>query len=269
MSISSKTELWMSRLDNMHKIKTPLWDHEKLDVVLGSLKNNKSMDPNGMINELFKVGCIGSDLKDALICLFNGIKRDQFFPIFMALANITSIWKSKGSRFSLENDRGIFILTVLKKILDKLICLDNYKDLDQNMSDSNIGARRRRNIKDHLLIIHGVINSVIRGEEECIDIQIYDIEKAFDAMWLEDCMNDIVDTLPKDKQNDKISLLYESNKSNLVAVKTASGLTERVNIPCLVQQGGTWGPMLCSNSIDTFGEKCKNRREHIYMYKRL
>ena len=232
-----KTELWMSRLDNMRKIKTPLWDHEKLDVVLGSLKNNKSMDPNGMINELFKVGCIGSDLKDALICLFNGIKRDQFFPIFMALANITSIWKSKGSRFSLENDRGIFILTVLKKILDKLIYLDNYKDLDQNMSDSNIGARRRRNIKDHLLIIHGVINSVIRGEEECIDLQIYD--KFFDAMWLEDCMNDIVDTLPKNKQNDKISLLYESNKSNLVAVKTASGLTERVNIPCLVQQGGT------------------------------
>ena len=87
-------------------------------------------------------------------------------------------------------------------------------------------------------------------------------------MWLEDCMNDIVDTLPKDKQNDEISLLYESNKNNLVAVKTASGLTDRVNIPCLVQQGGIWGPMLCSNSIDTLGEKCRNRGEHIYMYKK-
>ena len=107
------------------------------------------------------------------------------------------------------------------------------------LGDLDLFKRRRRNIKDHLLIIHGVINSVIRGEEECIDIQIYDIEKVCHAMWLEDCMNDIVDTLPKDKQNDKISLLYESNKSNLVAVKTASGLTERVNIPCLVQQGGT------------------------------
>ena len=32
-----KTELWMSRLDNMRKIKTPPWDHEKLDIVLGSL----------------------------------------------------------------------------------------------------------------------------------------------------------------------------------------------------------------------------------------
>ena len=53
------------------------------------------------------------------------------------------------------------------------------------MTDSNIGARSGRNIKDHLLIIHGIINSVIRGDDDCIDIQIYDIQKAFDALWLE------------------------------------------------------------------------------------
>ena len=55
----------------------------------------------------------------------------------------------------------------MKKILDRLIYVDNYDDIDKKMSDSNIGARKQRNIKDHLLIIHGVINSVIRGNEEC------------------------------------------------------------------------------------------------------
>ena len=103
------------------------------------------------------------------------------------------------------------------------------------MSDSNVGARRKRNVKDHLFIIHGVINSVIRRDDECIDIQIYDIEKAFDAMWLEDCLNDIVDTLPKQKHNDKISLLYRSNMKNKVAIKTRGGLTDRVDLPCIVQ----------------------------------
>ena len=98
------------------------------------------------------------------------------------------------------------------------------------MSDCNVGARRKRNVKDHLLIIHGVINSVVRGNEECIDIQVYDLEKAFDALWLEDCLNDIFDNLPEDNQNDKISLLYESNKTNLVAVKTRVGMTKRVNM---------------------------------------
>ena len=70
------------------------------------------------------------------------------------------------------------------------------------MSDSNIGGRRKRNVKDHLLIIYGVINSVIKGGEECIDIQIYDLEKAFDALWLNDCLNDVYDTLPEEERND-------------------------------------------------------------------
>ena len=157
-------------------------------------------------------------------------------------------------------------MNVLKKILDKLIYFDNYEDLDGNMSDSNIGARR--NIKDNLLIIRGVINSVLKGGEECIDIQIYDIEKAFDAMWLEDCLNDIIDTLPENKRNDKISLLYESNKVNIMAVKTAAGLTDKVNVPSIVQQGGTWGSMLCANYIDTLGKKCRDRGQHTYLYKK-
>ena len=57
--------------------------------------------------------------------------------------------------------------------MEKLIYNDNYKNIDQNMSDRNIGSRKKRNIKDHLLIIHGVINSVVKGKEEPIDIQIY------------------------------------------------------------------------------------------------
>ena len=49
-----KTELWLSRLSNIKKIKTAPWKTKSLDKVLESLKNNKTMDPNGMINEVFK-----------------------------------------------------------------------------------------------------------------------------------------------------------------------------------------------------------------------
>ena len=117
-------------------------------------------------------------------------------------------------------------------------------DIDARMSDSNIGARRNRNIKNHLLIIYGIINSVIKGKAECIDIQIFDLVKAFDALWLighwlNACMNDLCDTFNEEHNNDKIALLYESNRNNLVVVKTAVGMTERVNIPQIVRQGGT------------------------------
>ena len=178
-----KSELWQSRLENLKRIKTKDWNMKQLENVLKGLKNNTSMDPNGMVNETFKEGYMGSDLKNALLIFFNSIKSNHIIPHYMTLGNITTIYKSKGSRLDLNNDRGIFILTVMKKILEKLIYNDIYKDIDQNMSDCNIGFRKKRNIRDHLLIIHGVIYSVIRGKEDLVDIQIYDIEKAFDTLW--------------------------------------------------------------------------------------
>ena len=83
-----------------------------------------------------------------------------------------------------------------KKIIDKIIYIEKYPLLDENMSDSNIGARKKKNIRNHLFIVHEVINSVLQGNGGCVSLQIYDLVKAFDALWVEDCMNDLWDTLP-------------------------------------------------------------------------
>ena len=170
----------------------------------------------------------------------------------------------------MSNDRGIFVLTVLRKILDKLTYLDKYPDIDLSMSGSNIGARKHRNIRDRLFIIHGVIKSVIQKELTCMDIRVYDLEQCFDALWLEDCLNDLYDSLPDTSRDDKLALVYQTNVSNLVAVNTAVGQTARVDIPNIVQQGGGWGPMECSNSVDKLGKKeefinfCTNNKSEYY-----
>ena len=88
-------------------------------------------------------------------------------------------------------------------------------------------------------------------------------------MWLEDCLIDLYDTLPEDQRDDKLALVYEANRSNLVAVKTAVGLTDRVNIEKIVTQGGTFGPIECANSIDKVGQKCYNNGEHLFVYKKM
>ena len=152
-----------------------------------------------MINGLVKPNIMGKDLKNAILNLMNGIKEHFYFPDYFQLANISSIFKSKGSRFSIESERGIFILPLVKKLFDKLIYQDKYPSIDEKMSDSNIGARRGKNIKNHLFIIYGIINSVIQEGNICIDIQIYDIVKAFDRLWLEECMNDLYDSLPREQ----------------------------------------------------------------------
>ena len=52
-----------------------------------------------------------------------------------------------------------------------------------------------------------------------------------------------------------------------MAIYTAVGTTDRVEIPQIVMQGGTWGPLKCSNSIDKIGKKCFERGQHLYLYK--
>ena len=208
-------------------------------------------------------------MKNATLSLMNNVKTQLFVPRNMQLSNITTIFKNKGSRLELSNDRGIFLLTVLRKILDKLTYLDKYPELDLSMSDSNIGARKNKNIRNHLFIIHGVINSVIQGEDKCVDLQVYDLEQCFDALWLEDCLNDLYDSLPEEMRDDKLALIYQTNVNNLVAVNTSVGQTDRVAIPRIVQQGGGWGPMECSNSVDTLGKRCFNRGIHFYLYKHM
>jgi hypothetical protein len=87
-------------------------------------------------------------------------------------------------------------------------------------------------------------------------------------LWVEDCMNDLWDTLPAHARDDRLGLVYESCRTNFVAVKTAVGETDRVNIPAIAQQGGTWGPMMCSNSIDVVGKYCKDNNK-FYSYKNM
>ena len=71
---------------------TPPWNIQDLKNVLDKLKNNKSRDPNGLANELFKEEAAGEDFKVAILKLMNRIKNEQKYPKCLEVCNITSIW---------------------------------------------------------------------------------------------------------------------------------------------------------------------------------
>ena len=74
----------------------------------------------------------------------------------------------------MDNQRGIFGVTIFRHILDKLIYNDTYKTIDEKLTDCNVGARKERNHRDNLFVLYGVINSVLNGEMEEIDLQLFD-----------------------------------------------------------------------------------------------
>ena len=74
----------------------------------------------------------------------------------------------------------------------------------------------------------------------------------------------------KDKTTQKThSFYYNVCLFNFVSVKTPVGQTDRVNVQKIVTQGGTFGPIECSNSIDKIGKLCHEKGEHLFTYKNL
>ena len=103
-----------------------------------SLKKNKARDPNGWINDLFKEGVAGTNLKLSMLKLFNKIKIENYIPDFMRKADIATLYKGKGDKSNLENERGIFIVSIFRSLIMRMIYQDIYSILDESMSDSQL-----------------------------------------------------------------------------------------------------------------------------------
>ena len=89
-------------------------------------------------------------------------------------------------------------------------------------------------------------------------LTFYDIEKCFDSLWSEDCINSLCDNGVKD---DTLSLIYKLNVKANITIKTLFGDTQVLPLENLVKQGTVLGPVLNNCSLDRV---CKeNLRCHI------
>ena len=240
-----------------------MWSKNNLLKVLKGLKKNKSCDSQGLIYELFRPEIIGSDLFASLLMFCNNVKTQLTIPKFLTYTDITSIYKSKGEKNSLESDRGIFGVSKFRSIIEKLVYQDMYETIDESMSDSNVGGRRNRNIRDNLLVIYATINEAIKNNKS-IDIQFYDLSKCFDAMWAEETMNDFYDAGVK---NDNFALISLMNETCQVKVKTPVGDTDRFQLKRIEMQGTVPAPLKCAVQMDTLGKYSYTFNTGLYQYK--
>ena len=218
-----KETLCRKRLKLASHRKSKHWNIKELEKVLVSLKSGRCRDPQGYVNEIFKSG--GHDLKHSILKMLNLTKDRMEIPNSMKNVNIAMIPKpGKGASNSISNQRGIFILSIFRSILMKILLKDKYQMIDDYMSDSNVGGRKGRRIQDQLFVINGIVFDHARAKnKKSITIGIYDYRLCFDSMWQAEVINDLFDA---GVQDDKLALLYEINKINKVAVNTADGLSE-------------------------------------------
>ena len=260
-----KNEIFRLQLKLANSIPTKPWNMKNLERALAELKNNKSRDHAGYVNEVFKDGCIGTDLKNSLLTMLNKVKHERIIPEFMKFTNLTTVPK-KGSLTKLQNERGIFRVDVLRSILMKLIYHENYQEIDRNMSDSQMGGRKDKGCRFNLFIINGIIHDVLKSKnQKPVLLQIYDHSQMFDSMNLKFAISDMFEAGLK---NGDLQLLYEGNKKIHMAVNTPDGPTQRNTIENCVLQGDTFGSLLASVQVDSIGKECAET-EYGYKYQNI
>ena len=244
--------------------KTPPWKMKDLERVLKNLKKQKSRDPLGLANDIFRPDVAGDDLKRAILKLMNRIKDEQKYPECLELCNISSIWKKKANIHDFDSYRGIFRVTIFRSILDSLIYNDEVLKIDKNLTDSKVGARKLRNIRDNIFVMNAIFNSIQKKPEDALDCQVYDVEKCFDALWLHEVVNCLYEA---GLNNDKLPLLFLENNNAKIAVKTQKGLSNRVSIKDIIMQGSIWGSLCCVVLMDKLGKMAYSNPELLYYYK--
>ena len=139
-----------------------------------------------------------------------------------------------------------------------------YPIIDKNMSDCQMGARKKMGCKNNIFIINGIIHEARKSMKmKPILLQIYDYSQMFDSIDLEQALCDMYDAGVDD---DTLALLHNANKEINMAVKTPSGLTVRQIIKNIVLQGDTWGSILASVQVDRIGKELV-ADGHGYWYK--
>ena len=118
--------------------------------------------------------------------------------------------------------------------------------LRENIVKFQNGGMKGKGAVDNLFIIRGIINHAkYLGKE--LWLTFYDIEKCFDSLWLENCINSLWDMRVG---NDILSLIYLMNMKARVTVKTPVGDTDAILLTNLVKQETVLGPVLNNCSLN-------------------
>ena len=123
-----KEKLCQKRIELTKHTRTTPWTYQEFEKVLKSLKNGKCRDPKGLINELFKPDVAGEDLLFSMLEMLNKAKENLYIPEMMKIVNIAMLPKpGKPGIHNLENQRGIFLISVFRSIVMKLLLREREK----------------------------------------------------------------------------------------------------------------------------------------------
>ena len=207
-------------------------------------KNRKST--TDWKNEILKRG--GDEMVDFMFPVLRAFWQEETPPKPWNEGIITSIWKGKGDRERLDNQRGITTSSAVGTAIETLVF--NRAIKRAIFTQAQAGGRKGASTADQVFILRNII-SIAQKEKRKIIVTFYDVVKAYDKADMEDMMYSI----GKSNVKGKILRLMLSLNVNLTAkVNTKAGLTREIKRDTGGKQGGKLIVPLFAKMMDNLAE---------------
>ena len=168
---------------------------------------------------------------------------------------ITSVYKGKGDREKLENQRGITVSSSIGTIVEEIITNRLLQTI--RFTQAQAGGRKGGSTTDQVFILKALIALAIKRGLDLI-ITFFDIKKAYDRAN----MDDMLHVIHEQGFTGKIWRLTMTLNKNLTArVKTKAGLSRKIMRETGGKQGGKLMVPLFAKMMDTLSEELMLRHD--------
>ena len=214
---------------------------EELQSALGSMKDNRCADADGLVAEMLKTGHKG--LLNAIAQLFSDILcGDALLPSEWKMARLSLLFKG-GDASLPKNYRPISIIPILAKAFSALLYKRVQNAICAKLPDWQYGFRSGRGCDDALHVLRTVVEKSSEWDET-LWMTTLDVEKAFDRVHhskLFDAM------LQFELDVDAVGALLDLYSEMTAYVQLGPGATSRhFRIERGVRQGDPLSPVLFS-----------------------
>lgn len=126
----------------------------------------------------------------------------------------------------MKNERGIFLVSKPRSILSRIMYNRHFDKINNNMTELNLGARKKMAACDNISIVSAVINEALNDDKDVV-VSVFDYKQMFDALDIKKAISGIFDL---GIQNKDLCLWYNSNEKVVTTVQTEAGEAKPVTI---------------------------------------
>ena len=197
-------------------------------------------------NDILKRG--GEPMVNLIMPVIESFWREETSPKQWNMGHITNIWKGKGDREVMDNQRGITVSSSIGTIPEETINQRMVKTI--KFTQSQAGGQKGASSTDHIFILKNIM-SIAKKEGRHLIISFFNVKKAYDRAD----MNDMLFILHKNGFDGKIWRLTKAMNEDLTAkIKTKHGLTREIKREKGGKQGGKLMVPMFSKTMDTVSE---------------